>query len=317
MAKSFPLFPQLPAELRLKIWETSFRKPSIHIFDAFIGSDRIITDEATYQMYKNCVFLDTLNINLGTCNGVFATRFRTDPSVYRVTKALSAACIDSAAYYSPEKKERVLYDNTSDILCLRFGSSSMVHDFVDDPLINDSHPISSTFEGMWSREMAETLCVSWRVAIDISELWYLSKLNIADVEDLAILCSCIHNDLETLYLIDYCVGRCQQCWKGKLIPKELQIKKCDLAKKLDPEDRNMDVVYGAGIIYREIFDFERLGWDSVHPVFKLAQTMNMMIREQQGENGPFHSVRVLVCENEAIDEEDIILSTSCMKNYIM
>ncbi|RFU27313.1 hypothetical protein B7463_g9033, partial [Scytalidium lignicola] len=348
MAKTFPLFPRLPAELKLKIWEVNCRKPGIHIFDvcfpiskissrcrskqAFTGSDGTVTDKATYQTYRDQIFFDTLDITSEISDEIYTTRFRTDPSMYRITTALSAACIDSAKViktfldkgniiYLPRKRERVLYDSTSDVLCLRFGSCTAAQDLAHDFPANNSHVIyqnniSRVLEGMWSREMAESLCAACRVALDVSELWCLSKPDPIVIEELAMLCSCIHHDLETVYLVDYCIGRCQQCCKGKLMPKELQTRKCNLARDLDPEDREMDIVYGAGVIYREICDFERLGWESGHPVFVLAQTMGKIIREQQGENGPFQSVRLLACEDEAADEGERIVDTTCRKDQI-
>jgi hypothetical protein len=222
----------------------------------------------------------------------------------------------SNVVYLPGKKQRIVYDNNTDVLCLRFGSyyaiEAVTHSFfTDGPDPNYHTNISMVLEGMWSKEMAASLCDARRVAIDMSELWSPSEVNPVIIEEVASLCSCLQNGLVVLYLIDYCVGRCGRCWKGRLTSKDLQARKCALAKELDGQDREMDVIYGVGVTYREICDLEKLGWDSEHSMFLMARLMGEMIKEQQGLGSPFHSVRLLVCEEEMAQGRDRIVYTSC------
>ncbi|KAM5367187.1 hypothetical protein ACJZ2D_010177 [Fusarium nematophilum] len=334
----FPLFPRLPAELQLKIWEASYPQPGIHIFDvyfqprqAFTGADKALPSESTDDAHTERIFLDSLAVTPGLCHGSSATRFRRDPSMYRTANTLSATTVDSAEVVKarlnsdnvgksnivdlPRKGKHVSYDNNSDVLCLRFGlSHHAVQDATNNILDGDSglvfrNNISRILEADWSEGMATSLFAARRLAIDINELWSPAGF---DPMSVVYLSCCIQNDLEVLYLVDYCVGRCRRCWKGKLTQKELATKKCSIAKELDPEDREMDVIYGSTVRYREISNLKKLRWDFNHPMFAFAQIMGDTIREQQGAEGPFRSVRILVCEEEVSNVEDMTVDAMCI-----
>ncbi|RTE85361.1 hypothetical protein BHE90_000187 [Fusarium euwallaceae] len=312
----FTLFSQLPAELQLKIWDASLPRPGIHIFDVCFrdlpspdktASGETVEDDANTEH----TFLSSLNLTPTRHLEVPSTTFRSDPSIYKITDALSKTTIDSSkvakarvssdqagrpnTIHLPSLKERVCYDNNADVLCLRFGLSHDVRQELG-PLFRNN--ISRVLEAEWSGEMASTLFSARRLAIDIAELWSPGGL---DPMTMAYFCCCIQNDLEVLYLVDYCVGRCQRCFKGSLTSKELSTSKCELANELDAEDREMDVIHGSTVSYREISNFEKLGWGSDHSAFGIAQMMGDAIREQQGAEGPFRSVRILACEEEVAD----------------
>lgn len=337
----FPLFPRLPAELQLKIWEASYPKPGIHIFDICFQSRQPFTEardglasETPYYAYQDRVFLDSVTITPGHCRGASGTTFRTDPSTYRTAAILSITSVDSAMataasldsgtlgspniVYLPRKGKHVSYDNSTDVLCLHFNSSHQTEqDASNNARSHNSHTgtvnnISRILEAEWCEGMATALFNARRLAIDISELWSPSGI---DPMSLAYLSCCIQNNLEVLYLVDYCVGRCRRCWKGNLRQKDLVTRKCSLAKELDPKDRDMDVIYGSTITYRQISDLEKLGWDSDHSIFALANMIGDMIREQQGPEGLFSSVRVLVCEETMSDRSDKTVHTLCIEDY--
>ncbi|KAH7109512.1 hypothetical protein EDB81DRAFT_672737, partial [Dactylonectria macrodidyma] len=74
--------------------------------------------------------------------------------------------------------------------------------------------ITRTLEAEWCEGMAASLFTARRLAIDIRDLRCSTGLDPMLIAD---LCICIKNDIEVLYLVDYCVGRCPRCLKGKLI----------------------------------------------------------------------------------------------------
>ncbi|KAH7142061.1 hypothetical protein EDB81DRAFT_654008, partial [Dactylonectria macrodidyma] len=337
----FPLFPRLPTELKHKIWEASYPKPGMHIFDICVQPRQPFTEvhdapasETPYDAYADRVFLNSVTITPGHCHGASGTTFSRDPSAYRTAIILSITSVDSAkvtkasidsgslgspnVVYLPRMGKRVIYDNGTDVLCLRFSPSHQaVQDVTNNVFSHDSHPgirndISRILEAEWCEGMAAALFNARRLAIDMSELWSPSGL---DPMSLAYLSCCIQNDLEVLYLVDYCVGRCGRCWKGELRQKDLVTRKCSLARELDPEDREMDVIYESTITYRQISNLEKLGWDSDHSIFALAKIIADTIRAQQGPDGPFRSVRILICEEEMSNMRDKTISTMCIENY--
>ncbi|EWZ85544.1 hypothetical protein FOWG_10654 [Fusarium oxysporum f. sp. lycopersici MN25] len=336
----FPLFARLPAELQLKIWDASYPQPGIHIFDVhfqprqdFPGADKMILSETADDAHTERIFLDSLAVTPVSCQGFSATQFRSDPSTYRIANTLSATSIDSVevakARLNSDKLgksnivhldrngKRVSYDNSADVLCLRFGlNHPVVQGATNNILDPDSglaiqNNISRILQAEWSEGMAASLFAARRLAIDISELWSPSGF---DSMSIMYLSCCIQNDLEVLYLVDYCIGRCRRCWKGKLTQKELATKKCGIAKELDPEDRDMDVIYGSTVTYREISNLEKLGWDFNHSMFAFAQILGDSIREQQGTKRVFRSVRVLACEEEVSNVEDMTIYAVCIKD---
>lgn len=120
----FPYFSQLPAELRLSIWEAAVSSPSMHLFDlclptndnsfentqewnraqtafARTGASRSTVwpnkAAARYNKFKDTVFFDahcSTESQINNDTGV-ALRSCRDPSMYRWKMALGAACFDA------------------------------------------------------------------------------------------------------------------------------------------------------------------------------------------------------------------------------
>ncbi|KAH8593112.1 hypothetical protein B0O99DRAFT_596640 [Bisporella sp. PMI_857] len=311
---------------------------------AFKGRDGRVSDEERYDSYKSSVFLDALDVNIGhselTNNpgNTSTCKLRHDPSIYKVAAQLRATCVDAASaatvssrtptmsskgftdadknvdvnsVYLPGKNKWVYYNNTSDVLCLQFGPSGSISNATSDAPFGDhddhrafSSGLSDALGGIWSTEIAATLQGARRVAIDIAETLAASGVLEIVFEEISYLCCCIQRNLEVLYLVDHCIGRCQRRNKNQLSSKKLQTVG-ELAKELGClSDREPNVIYGASRAYREIFDLEQFGWHHDHPTFVLAKMFDKAIRSQQGNQLVFQGVRVLVCEDEAIDGFD-------------
>jgi hypothetical protein len=175
--------------------------------------------------------------------------------------------------------------------------------------------------GVWSKEMADTLHKARRIAIDISETWTDASPNALVVEEVGFLACTIQHDIEVLYLIDYCVGRCRSktCHKAGLRARDLQRRDGVLFGDLHVNDegertREPDVIQGVGKVYREVFDLEGLGWDGYHPTYAFAKIIDDGIRSQQ-EDGfgevKFKGVRILVAEDEEIEGVDVSMIVDC------
>lgn len=70
-------------------------------------------------------------------------------------------------------------------------------------------------------------------------------------------------------------------------------------------ERQPDVIHGVGKVWREVTKLEALGWHEKHPGFVFGETMNEVIRLQQGswhgqgaKKPTFKGVRVLVAEDD-------------------
>ncbi|KAG6360482.1 hypothetical protein INS49_011544 [Diaporthe citri] len=150
------------------------------------------------------------------------------------------------------------------------------------------------------------------------------------MQDIAFLACTMQHDLEVLYLVDYCAGRCDSQ------PPSLKAK--DLMERRDEglyralrngetwqkeKMRRPDVIQGVGKVWREVFDLERLGWDGEHPGFVFAEMFAEVIKMQQGnwmgddngevtkERAKFQGVRVLVAEDEQLNGEDNSMVLRC------
>lgn len=139
------------------------------------------------------------------------------------------------------------------------------------------------------------------------------------MQDIAFLACTMQHDLEVLYLVDYCAGRCDS--------HPSSLKAHDLMERRDEglyrtlrngetwqkeKMRRPDVIQGVGKVWREVFDLEKLGWDGEHPGFVFAEMFAEVIKMQQGnwmgddsqdgevtkERAKFQGVRVLVAEDE-------------------
>lgn len=155
------------------------------------------------------------------------------------------------------------------------------------------------------------------------------------MQDIAFLACTMQHDLEVLYLVDYCAGRCNSCPSQ---PSSLRAR--DLMDRRDEglyralrngetwqkeKVRKPDVIQGVGKVWREVFDLEKLGWDEEHPGFAFAEMFAEVVKMQQGncmgddsrdeevatEKAKFQGVRVLVAEDEQINGEDSSMLLSC------
>lgn len=195
--------------------------------------------------------------------------FRSDPSMYKFRSSLAATCIDASAtvrrsittgpgggdtntiYVGAPSTARgcasVTYDNTQDVLYLRFSPPPAR--FPGGGRLTG--PVSAILESIWSRELAGALHRARRVAVDVSQLWPgLCARGAAGggaeqqggggaedgveqeqeeeqegeerdaggnddssliMQDIAFLACTMQHDLEVLYLVDYCTERCDSC----------------------------------------------------------------------------------------------------------
>ncbi|KAJ2978020.1 hypothetical protein NQ176_g4047 [Zarea fungicola] len=333
----FPLFAKLPTEVQLEVWNAINHRPGVQIFDVcFPASDpsdnsrasaafknrhrnKAIKDES--KRCKEKVFIDSLELAPRESDGASTVDFRRDPSTYKLSQTLLKTCINSAnavrkhktsSIFLPAKGMAVPFDDNIDLFCLRFISPSVDQDGTHRSILGEadgqpSNNIRYALECLWSDDMALALRSARRIAIDISELWGQEAIHPHIIQEIAALCSCIQSDLEALYLIDYCIGRCRRCWKGGLNSAKLTERMCVLSESLDPLKKEMDHFYGSGVVYREICDLEGLGWTPDQLEFQLAIMMGDIIREQQGPEGAFRSVRILACENEPGNDDAVVL----------
>ncbi|KUI62795.1 hypothetical protein VP1G_11457 [Cytospora mali] len=300
--------------------------------------DGLYLEESDDTLNPDALHLDTLNTHTPSETSISTTQgvgFRFDPSMYKFQDSLRATCIDSAntvqrmnsgydlnTIYLPTG--RVLtYNNTQDVLHLRFVPQAF-------RLAGDGRhasPISALFESIWSEALASTLHYARRVAIDVSQLWPdLTEGQSEVLQDVAFLACVLQNDLEVLYLVDYCAGRCN----GGAKVGGLRSSEWKLYRKLygygscggsDPRKdcwdkerrRHPDIFHGVGKIWREVFGLEEMGWDEEHPGLAFAEAFSEVVRLQQDncigdvdertvkKKLKFKGVRVLIAEDEEID----------------
>ncbi|KAI3393555.1 hypothetical protein diail_4146 [Diaporthe ilicicola] len=246
----------------------------------------------------------------------------------------------------------ITYDNTQDVLHLRFTPPAFR--FPDGSGRLGASPISAIFESIWSEELAGALHRARRVAIDVSQLWpdlwarggggeqgeYGEGQGQGEgdeeeevqqeaggddgslvMQDIAFLACTMQNDLEALYLVDYCAGRCGS--SSSLRARDMMGKRDEgLYRALrngetwqKEKSRKPDVIHGVGKVWREVFDLEKLGWDDKHPGFVFAEMFGEVVRMQQGnwmgnddqggevakEKKKFQGVRVLVAEDDEVN----------------
>lgn len=302
------------------------------------------SDDTLYIDTLNTHDLPDLVVPMTTTQGA---RFHFDPSMYKFRDSLRSACIDSAdtiqrlrstdthtinTIHLPAGRT-LTYDNAQDVLHLRFTPPAFR--FPDDG--RHASPISAMFEGIWSEELASALHHAKRVALDVSQLWPDLADGQSDLlQDVAYLGCVLHVDLEVLYLVDYCAGRCHGAKVSGLMSRDGELYRrlygyCAgggggaRGDEWDQERRRKpDALYGVGKIWREIFDLEKLGWGERHPGLAFAETFSEVVRLQQancvdidGYEGRFNrdvkfkGIRVLIAEDEKVDGLDTSMMLSC------
>jgi len=187
----------------------------------------------------------------------------------------------------------------------------------EDRDVSGSNGISAVLESVWSSEMAQTMQSARRIALDVVETWTDTALGSLIIEEIAFLACTVQHNLEVLYLVDYCAGRCRRCGKDRWAARDLQTRggmDKDLHGVSDEErKRSPDVFCGVGKTYHEVFDLEKLGWNEQHPTYVFARIIDEAIRSQQAEDPkgtvPFRGVRILVAgvvELEGLDTSIIV-----------
>ncbi|KAF6802648.1 hypothetical protein CSOJ01_11464 [Colletotrichum sojae] len=333
MAKpaSFPQFANLPAEIRLGIWEQAVSSPSMHVFDVCFpslhGNDRSkhafqrMDDVHTagrcqkWTKYEYVAFLDRLRgdderaRDIGDGN----EQSGSDPSMYRHRQALRLACREAASsavlrasnfnsVYLPGHGSVFEYDNDDEVLFLRF-TERVVMSTVPKPLSElpmSSGRLSEVLGAHWSAEMALTVWRARRIAIDVEETMHsLSRVEIS------YLAAYMQKDLEVLYLVDHRHGK--RKFGERLTDGEPDVRdRGKLFRVLHRRNlkdnliRKSDVIYGVGRTYRETFDFEGLSWDELHPAYDFARLIAESIRVRQAAAGTevFQGVRVILAEDD-------------------
>ncbi|KAJ0161828.1 hypothetical protein CTA2_5528 [Colletotrichum tanaceti] len=324
---SFPLFPNLPTELRVNIWEETVSSPSIHIVDVCFpsrrGNDRSKRafektwpasnnqgQSARWRKYENSVFLDSMEVATGDDqlsgqHSRLVHYYVRDPSVYRQRRAQRLTCSEAASssalranrantVYLSGRGSKFDYDNGQDVLFLRFW---------DRDLPMNISGITEVLEAPWSAEMALTVHQARRIAIDVNDATIMPS-SIGEVPWLA---SCFQQGLEVLYLVDHQVngGGGDKLTRDRYAAVDLQTRGGlyrQLHGSIHGEDltRAPDLIHGVGKTYREVFDLERLLWSESHPAFIFARHLEDSIRSQQRDAGAeeFKGVRGVVIEDE-------------------
>jgi len=320
---AFRNFASLPLELQIKIWQTyTHPGPAMHIFDvcypswkgdkraerAFQTKRNDKEGEAKFNDYKKKVFLDRMDTS--SSKGVF------DPSMYHAT-AMSRlisrltdqtvreteARQDMNEIYLAGRGQRISVP-ASDVLMLRIRQEPFDHhDLVTETLLCPP-PIKDILENQWSPEIASVLRCAKKIAIDVGETWATGLYGELGLEEIAFFACTIQKDLEVLYLVDECTGRCQKCGRQKVKMEDI-LKRDTLWKGLrtkntDDQDRPGDIINAVSRRYVEATNLTALGWDEEPPSYLFACLIDTAIRTQQegADRGKFKGVRVLVVEDE-------------------
>ena len=256
--------------------------------------------------------------------------------------------------YLPGPDRYVHYNSMTDVLHLRFRDGGAATALSQETLFNGPEPaledefqvtsrineeqsrgsaqiyqdsrdiytngISAVLESLWSSEMADTMHNARRIALDVTETWTESSTISLIIEEIAFLACTMQHNLEVLYLVDYCVGRCSRCGRETMSIDELQTRGSELYRELhsgseEEEVRLPDVIHGLGKTYYEVFDLEKIGWTDQHPTYMFARIIGEAIRGQQQESTTgrqtFKGVRVLVAKDEALPGLDTSMVVDC------
>lgn len=337
---AFARFAALPPELQLHVWNACFDMPSMHIFDVCSPQnskrDRDTTNLNASSSLKalsaasltSTVYLDALRMESQACGpSLMPTTYHSDPSMYHFVKALRQTSKSSRAAIQTRQRHqhivslqvpslsRVVEIPSSDVIMLRFedrknagiaaARTVMRSDATHiDAERSSQSSLGTVLENQWSPGMAQTLRTARKIAFDITEPWIAQLGGEIAYEEISFLVCTIQHELEVLYLVENCVGRCKTCEKQRLRAVDLQ-RKQTLWQCLNYQDKTSltrppDVIQAVGQRYVEICDFESLGWDDTHPSFVFARMIDETIRSQQhgASRGKFQGVRILVTEQE-------------------
>lgn len=352
----FPQFASLPVEIQLQVWEALTAGPAMHIFDVCFpsseGASRAqkafglagdMDDKARerYRQYEKTVFLDCLDTSdEENSRPTRVAKYTFDPSMYRLMSSLATVNKSASAtaqrvartastntVYLPGRSRKVSYPD-SDVLMLRFrdggaATQAAAHMFPAEADMFRFSSISDVLESQWSTGMAETLQNAKKVALDVSETWVPDSVGGETAfEEIMYLACTLQNDLEVLYLVDNCVGRCKGCRREGIWAHGLQTRG-ELFNGLHYQnggdtERTGDVIEAVSKRYVEVFDLERLGWADEHPTYVFARMIDEAIRTQQrgSERDSFQGVRVLVVEDEEMERCNTSMAVDCRADAI-
>lgn len=330
---TFNRFSNLPVELQTQVWETCTAGPCMHIFDVCFPSrssgraerafGRLkgagdVRDQQLFERFKETVFLDRLDSGSKRGNAM-AARGPFDPSMYHYANTLrhtsrgAAWTTDAmstkagATTVSLPGRGAKLTVPSSDVLMLQFRDAAHVDEDAEREVFQSC--IGPVLRCQWSAELASTLRDARKVALDAVEGWVFSPHDTLGWDEITHLASTLHRDLEVLYLVDTCAGRCGECGRRDKKAGDLQTRGT-LWKRLEGDgqgspdvERPGDVIRAVGMRYTEVFDLETLGWHECHPTYGFAFLMNNAIRLHQHHGGQkvFKGIRVLVAEDEEMD----------------
>ncbi|EFX00243.1 hypothetical protein CMQ_7245 [Grosmannia clavigera kw1407] len=232
---------------------------------------------------------------------------------------------DVNTVYLPGPRRLVHYNNQTDVLHLCFPQRENASSATTGTAprnrctvlrtadSGNSLDLGSLLGARWSDEAAETIRTANRIALDAGDMVaMISKMASQDLEDGIMFLACmLQQHLEVLYLVDYCVGRCQCCGRQQLDACASVRAGGTLRAGLhgnsegvlgdSEQQRQPDVIWGVKRTYREVLDLERLRWTSSHLAYQFARAIGDAIREQQAfgtQPGQFQGVRVLVAEDQ-------------------
>ncbi|OLN96804.1 hypothetical protein CCHL11_02281 [Colletotrichum chlorophyti] len=323
--RTFTRFTDLPAELRLKIWDQAVAGPLMHVFDvcfpswrgngrskrAFQDVDEGISEEnhKRWTKYSESAFLDSVEVGPAELTRrTEVARHAYDPSGYKLRRSQRLACTEALAaaakrlggrnmntVYLPGRREKVEYERDKDVLFLRFRDGGALKDLCHGVLLGEFNAsgagrLNGLLEGPWSVEMAQTLHDACRIALDVTETWVAATVGSVLLEEVAYLAYCLQHDLQVLYLVDYCHRRCTRCNRQEDgLPSQLHTRG-ELYQRLhrvadEAMTRSPDVIHGVGKTYYEVFDLEGLGWSEEHPTYIFARAIDETVRSQQADTG--------------------------------
>jgi hypothetical protein len=340
----FSMFVSLPPELQLQVWSAAIESPAMHVFEICLPPED--SNEASSNIHRSRMAFTSstqgpmtrdrqLRFDKFNKTAFFDAVLTSDPSMYRWQRALAQTCVDAAltmakrapiepinrsqtaqkgrgynTVYLPGCDRHVSYDNSMDVLHLRLptgpGSSTAADTLLCPSRRSSPSGIGKLLDAQWSDELASTIQQARFIAFDVVDTWTDVSVGPLIMEEVAFLACTLQHDLEVIYLVDNCAGRCSSCGKKGVQTKEMQTRGSELDRELHGTTeqelaRKPDVVQGVGVTYREVFELEKLGWDTYHPTYVFARILDDAIRAQQRDGldaSPFRGVRILVSEHD-------------------
>lgn len=244
-------------------------------------------------------------------------------TVQRLEAAIPAA--DRAHITLHPSGRRIVWDNARDVLHLRFLPTVPALS-PDATAPANFEPLTALFQALWSPALASALHTARRVAIDVASIW--PALGFVDeqqgpgkqgqqhthqklLQDVVFLVCTLQNALEVLYLVDYSPTTARAADLGSKEGELYARLHSNSSSSSEVAMREGDVIRGNGMVWREVFDLEALGWGARHCGFVFGDIFGEVVRLQQGawfgegeKKATFQGVRVLVAEDELGADEN-------------